>query len=87
MTIKYFIDLELSNMKRVLSLILVLVLCACLPLTAFAAESSPPDTAPTTDGPSQTGDTASLGLWAVIMVVALLAAVVATVFYRKSLKK
>lgn len=74
-------------MRKVLSLLLVLALCACLPLTAFAAVSSPPDTAPSTDGPAQTGDPMELGLWIAVMIIALLAVVIVTVFYRKGLKK
>ena len=74
-------------MRKVLCLILAIVLCACMPLTAFAAVESPPDTAPSTDGPSQTGDSMDLGLWIAIMVIALVAIVIVTLFYRKSMKK
>lgn len=68
-------------MKRIISLLLVFVLCLALPMTAMAAEPSPGG-----DPPDKTGDTAQLGLWITIMVVSLLLLIVAVVVFRKTMK-
>ena len=60
-------------MKKIISLIMVLVLCVALPINAAAAAQSPG-----TEPPVQTGDTSQLIVWFAVMMVSvvLLAAVV-----------
>lgn len=79
-------------MKQVVSILLVLALCIGMPLCAFAAESSPGESAPivptdpTGDPSVDTGDAAGIEMWIIIMIIALLAMVMTTVFYTKSQK-
>ena len=77
-------------MRKMISMLLVLVLCLYLPCTAFAVSSPGSDgSAPTTPPYStpQTGDTFMPGLWLAVMLLALLAMVALVIGYRKISKK
>ena len=82
-------------MKKVLSVLLVLVLCMYLPCAVFAVSSpgsdgtaptTPPATNPPADNPV-TGDTFMPGLWFAVMVLALVALVVVIISYKKFSRK
>lgn len=76
-------------MKRVICMLLALVLCLSLPIVAFAATNSPANNgaAPTVPGSiPKTGDAFAMNTWLIIMVLALLALVVAVMFFRKAQK-
>ena len=63
-------------MKKMISLILVLVLCVMLPISAAAQ-------APGLEFSAQTGDTLDLGIWFTIMGAALLLLVIVVVLFHK----
>ena len=63
-------------MKKIVSLILVLILCVALPISAAAQ-------APGLELSAQTGDTLDLGIWFTIMGAALLLLVIVVVLFHK----
>ena len=65
-------------MKKIISLLLVLVLCVALPISVAAAAQSPGP-----EPPVQTGDTAQLGIWFAVMIVALILLVAVVLVSRK----
>lgn len=67
-------------MKKFMSLLLVLVLCVSLPVTAVASVQSPGGNAPT-------GDTSGIEIWSLVLIIALIAMVTVTVLYKKTQKK
>ena len=67
-------------MKKFISLLLVLILCVSLSVSAFAAVQSPGGNAPT-------GDTSGIEAWSLVLIVALVAMVAVTVLYKKTQKK
>lgn len=69
-------------MKRIISLLLVLVLCVALPVSVAAAEMSPGP-----EPPIKTGDTAPVDRWITIMVISLVLLVVVAFAFRKTFKK
>jgi hypothetical protein len=78
-------------MKRVICLLLVLILCTYIPMSVMAATPSPGPSAPTEPSnpnvpPVETRDNSHVILWAVIMVVALLAIIALVIAFRKFVK-
>lgn len=69
-------------MKKIISLILVMALCMSLSIAAFAAENSPGSNPPAT-----TGDTSNVGIWMVVMAVAVVALFAVVVVFKKTQKK
>lgn len=71
----------LIRMKKIFSLLLVVVLCVLLPMGVMAAQMSPGSDAP------QTGDSTRIGPWIIIMVVALVVLIVLALLSRNKFKK
>ena len=70
--------MELEVMKKIISLILVLVMCVALPISAAAAAQSPG-----VEPPVQTGDTNQLVIWFAVMAVSVVLLAVVVVLSRK----
>ena len=93
-------------MKRIICMLLALMVCMYLPMSAFAATNSPgsgwycdecgtwvPGNGACPNGHFRpgtttppTGDTSMVNMWIIVMVIALLALVVAVVFFRRTKK-
>ena len=78
-------------MRKMICLLLVLALCMSLTCTVFAAVSSPGQdgSAPTNpdDNVPATGDHAPVGMWLLVMLLALVALVIMIVYYYKEMKR
>lgn len=75
-------------MRRFICLMLALILCLAMPMTAFAnsvAQSGTP--AVTTGSNPKTGDTAMMELWVPVMILSALALVIVAVIYFKKFRK
>ena len=75
-------------MRRFICMMLALILCMALPMAAFAATGSGPNT-PTyvPDGNPKTGDMAMMELWVPMMIVSALALAAVMVVYFKKFRK
>lgn len=67
-------------MKKVISLVVVMLLCLSLAVPVCAAVDSP-------SAPAQTGDTSMVGMWWILLVVALVAIAAVVVVYKKTATK
>lgn len=77
-------------MKRVICLVLALILCMMLPMSAFAATKSPEGgKAPVYTGSDnpKTGDINNMEIWVPILVISAIALVVLAVIYFKKFRK
>ena len=78
--------MEWNVMRRIISLLLALVLCLALPMTAFAATASVGNSAPVTSNP-KTGDIANMQFWIPVLIVSALALAAIVVIYFKKFRK
>lgn len=72
-------------MRRFICLMLALLLCVAMPMTALAATASPGNYAP--DAPPKTGDTAMMELWVPVLVISAIALAVVALIYFKKIRK
>ena len=68
-------------MRRIISLLLVLILCVALPMAVFAATPSIGNESP------KTGDMANMELWVPMLIASALALVSLMVVYVKKFRK
>lgn len=78
-------------MKRIICMVLALILCMMLPMTAFAATASVAESgkAPVYTGSDvpKTGDVNRMDIWVPVLVISALALVVLLVIYFKKFRK
>lgn len=73
-------------MRRVICLLLALILCLAMPMTAFANSVAQSGKPAVTSNP-KTGDTAMMELWVPVLIVSALALLAVAVIYFKKIRK
>jgi hypothetical protein len=73
-------------MRRFICLMLALMLCLAMPMTALAATASPGNYAPVGSNP-KTGDAAMMELWVPALVISAIALAVVALIYFKKIRK
>ena len=74
-------------MRRFICLMLALLLCVAMPMTALAATASPGNYAPGGWDNPKTGDTAMMELWVPVLVISAIALAVVALIYFKKIRK